>query len=66
MKLPDPDPQNMVRFHFGMMMLWVIVTPITLRYPNSVLWVALMSQYANVVGHFSAYDAARAERANSE
>lgn len=59
-----PSPQNLVRFHLVMMAVWVFVTPVTVRFPQSVLWVALMSQYANFVGHFSSYDASRAERSN--
>lgn len=59
-------PTFMVRFHLVMMVLWLIVTPVTIAYPQSVLWVALMSQYANFVGHFSGYDAARAERRMGE
>ena len=48
-----------------MMVVWVAVTPITLKYPESVMWVAFMSQYANFVGHFSGYDASRAEKNES-
>jgi len=67
MKLPDPSPRALVRFHLAMMVLWVVLfVPTFLYWRHSVLWVAIMSQYANFVGHFSGYDAARAERANSE
>jgi len=65
MKIADPHPQTMVRFHLGMMGVWLAVTPVTLIYPKSVLWVAVMSQYANFVGHFAGYDAARAEKNSS-
>lgn len=55
------------RFHLGMAGLWITVgLAVTLRFPDSVLWVAVMSLYANFVGHLSAYDAARAERKQEE
>jgi hypothetical protein len=65
MRLPDPAPTTMVRFHASMMVVWILVTPVTILFPKSVLWVALMSQYANFVGHFASFDAARAEKSNS-
>lgn len=49
------------RLHLAMCVVWLAVTPITIKFPESVLWVALMSQYANFVGHASAYSAERAE-----
>jgi hypothetical protein len=52
-------------FHLVAMFLWIAVTPVTIKFPESVLWVALMSQYANFVGHFSGYSAERAEAANN-
>lgn len=57
----DPDPKFLIRYHQTFMVLWVLVTPITLRFPESVMWVAFMSQYANFVGHFAGYDASRGE-----
>lgn len=60
-RVPDPNPQILVRFHFILMIAWVLATPITLKFPESVLWVAIMSQYALFVGHFSGWDASRAE-----
>ena len=56
----------MKRFHLAMMSLWaVLLVPTLLIWAESVLWVALMSLYANFVGHFSAYQASRAEEAQS-
>lgn len=52
----------MEKFHLVMMVLWaVLVVPTLLFWPDSILWVAFMSLYANFVGHFSAYQASRAE-----
>jgi arginine exporter protein ArgO len=64
MKLPDPSPKYMVRFHLIMMAIWggPLLFATVVWWKNSILWVGLMSVYAAWVGHFSAYDAARAER----
>lgn len=35
--------------------------PTLLWWRESILWVAFMSLYANIVGHWGAYQAARAE-----
>ena len=46
-------------------MSWVwalLVIPTLLFWKSSILWVAAMSLYANFIGHWSAYQAARAER----
>jgi predicted ferric reductase len=49
-------------FHRVMTMVWVILLiPTLIWWRDSVLWVAVMSIWANVVGHWSAYQAARAE-----
>lgn len=39
-----------------------MLIPTLLLWPDSVLWVAFMSLYANFVGHWSARQAAQAER----
>ncbi|HJR26215.1 MAG TPA: hypothetical protein VJ804_12140 [Acidimicrobiales bacterium] len=58
----DPEPRTLVRFHLVMMILWALLgIPTVLWWNQSILWVAFMSLYANFVGHFSAWDAARAE-----
>lgn len=62
MKRPN---SNWCRFHLLMMTVWALLTiPTLLIWKESVLWVALMSLYANFVGHFSAYQGSRAEQAN--
>lgn len=43
---------------------WVVLAiPSVLWWKNSVLWVIIISIYANVVGHLSGYTAARADEA---
>lgn len=51
-------------FHLGMALAWaVLIVPTLLFWKSSILWVASMSLYANFIGHWSAYQAARAEEA---
>lgn len=60
--LPDPSPKALIRFHFFMMVVWLgMIYPTLAFWKESILWVAFMSLYANFVGHFSGWDAARAE-----
>jgi hypothetical protein len=59
----DPQPGTLARFHFAMMNVWALLAiPTVLFWKQSILWVAFMSLYANFVGHFSGWDAARAEK----
>ena len=37
--------------------------PFVIWWKNSVLWVIIISIYANIVGHLSGYSAARADQA---
>jgi hypothetical protein len=49
-----------------MVIVWGLLgIPTVLFWKQSILWVAFMSLYANVVGHWSAYQAARAEEASN-
>lgn len=49
-------------FNLGMTFVWILLlVPTMLWWTQSVLWVAIMSLYANVVGHWSAFQASRAE-----
>lgn len=44
--------------------VWAVaLIPTLLWWKESILWVAFMSLYANVVGHWSAYQASHAEEA---
>jgi hypothetical protein len=65
--VPDPSASFLVKFHFVMMIVWLLLgIPTVLVWKQSILWVAFMSLYANFVGHFGAWDAARAEAAETE
>ncbi len=53
-----------MKLHLWLTLAWALVGGgITLAYPDSIGWVAFMSLYANVVSHWGAYQAARAEKA---
>lgn len=67
MKVPDPSPRLLVRLHFAMMGVWgVLLVPTILLWKESLVWLVFMSWYANFVGHFSGWDAARAEVSSDE
>lgn len=60
-------PQGSRIFHLVMMGVWaLLLIPTLIWWKDSILWVAGMSLYANFVGHFSAYQAVRAEESNGE
>ena len=60
--LPDPTPKFLVKLHLVMMVVWAVaLIPTLLWWRESILWIAFLSLYANWIGHFSAWDAARAE-----
>lgn len=53
------------RFHLCMTLVWAaIAIPAVLWWKESILFVVVVSIYANFVGHFSAYQAARSEETN--
>jgi hypothetical protein len=50
------------RFHLWATVIWAIaIIPTVLWWKDSILWVALLSCYANAAGHWAAYEGARAE-----
>jgi len=49
-------------FHLLMMGLWgTLLVPTILLWRESIAWVVFMSWYANFVGHWGSYQAARTE-----
>lgn len=53
---------NEKRFHLTMMVVWgALAVPTVVFWKESILWVAFMSLYANFVGHYSAYEATKAQ-----
>ncbi len=57
------DPTFTGKLHLWLMSLWVVlIIPTMLWWSESVLWVLLISIYANIVGHLSAWQATQAEK----
>jgi fatty acid desaturase len=49
-------------FNLNMTIVWaMLLVPTILWWKTSVPWIALISVYANIVGHWSAYQGSRAE-----
>ncbi|EPV0397418.1 hypothetical protein ACV09O_004445 [Klebsiella pneumoniae] len=60
-------PVFIKRCHLVAAVMWVgLAIPSLIWWKNSVLWVILISIYANIVGHLSGYSAARADQAAEE
>jgi hypothetical protein len=55
------------RFHATMTVVWLLlVVPTLLWWRESIPWLAVMSVWANVAGHFGSWQGARAEDAASD
>lgn len=60
-------PVFIKRCHLVAAVMWVgLAIPSVIWWKDSVLWVILISIYANIVGHLSGYSAARADQAAEE
>ncbi|EPY3939303.1 TPA: hypothetical protein RFV15_000734 [Klebsiella pneumoniae] len=60
-------PVFIKRCHLVAAVMWVgLAIPSLIWWKDSVLWVILISIYANIVGHLSGYSAARADLAAEE
>lgn len=60
-------PVFIKRCHLVAAVMWVgLAIPSLIWWKDSVLWVILISIYANIVGHLSGYSAAQADRAAEE
>jgi len=56
------DPKFTTDFHKWTTLLWILLlVPTLLFWSQSILWLCLMSVWANIAGHWSAYQASRAE-----
>lgn len=54
--------RRLATFHMFATAVWLVLTiPTLLWWRETILWVALMSVWANVASHFGAWQAARAE-----
>lgn len=55
------------RFHLTFVVVWtILIIPTLLLWKDSVLWIALMSVWANIQAHFASYMAARTEQREME
>ncbi len=60
-------PVFIKRCHLVAAVMWVgLAIPSLIWWKDSVLWVILISIYANIVGHLSGYSASRADQAAEE
>ncbi|MCI7851542.1 hypothetical protein [Klebsiella pneumoniae] len=60
-------PVFIKRCHLVAAVMWVgLAIPSLIWWKDNVLWVILISIYANIVGHLSGYSAARADQAAEE
>lgn len=56
-------PAFLKAFHGWMTLIWGVLIPVTILtgLKGSIVWIALMSVWANFVGHFSSWQATRVE-----
>lgn len=61
------DPVFMTKFHAVMTIFWLVMTiPALLFWKESILYVILISQWANVAAHWSSFQAAHSEKAQDD
>lgn len=54
------------RLHAALAIAWIIaILPTMIWWKDSILWVALMSLWANIAAHAAAWQGTRAEESNS-
>lgn len=61
-RIRKPTAKNWKWIHIGLSATWAtMLIPTILWWRNSIIWVCVMSLYANVAGHLSAAQAAHGE-----
>lgn len=56
------DPIFTTKFHKYATLIWILLAiPSVLFWKESLMWIVLMSVWANVAGHWSSYQASRSE-----
>ncbi len=61
------SPVVIKRCHLVAAIMWFVLAILSVIWrKDSVLWVIIISIYANIVGHLSGYSAARADQAAEE
>lgn len=63
--LPSVSAKKMRQFHLALTVLWFLMMPLAIYFGwvASVVFISVISIYANFVGHFSSWQASRAEEA---
>lgn len=57
------DPEFTTSFHKYATFVWILlIIPSILWWSESLIWIILMSAWANIAGHWSAYQASRVEK----
>jgi hypothetical protein len=60
------DPARVARIHAWSVLFWLLCTPVTiLWFSQSILWVLMISLWANIASHATGWSAARSEVASS-
>jgi len=56
------NPKILRKVHGILTIIWILlIIPSLLWWSDSILWIILMSTWANIAGHWSAYQAASSE-----
>ena len=57
------DPKFLVKAHITITCIWILlIIPTLLLWPESILWLAMMSIWANIAAHAAGAQAAHAEK----
>jgi hypothetical protein len=60
------NPRRWAVFHAVMTVVWfLLLIPSLLWWKESILWVIVLSVWANAAGHWSSYQAAKADEHNT-
>lgn len=62
------NPKHLKNLHLGLTVLWALMIPVALitGWIESIVFISAISIYANFAGHFSSWQAARAEQVMDE
>lgn len=61
------DPKFTTEFHKWATIIWILLlVPSVLWWNQAILWIVLMSVWANIGSHWAAYQASRAELKQDE
>jgi hypothetical protein len=67
MRFRVPKARTWRHVHASLTTIWVLLLiPSLLWWSQSIKWIVLMSVWANIAGHFSAWQGSRAEDANTD